>query len=204
VRRSEPPHFELAPELFTAARPSPLLSTEGLLALLTKYEQIERLRVAHLSPNEPNPQRAMASLAAAFPGSLRELDELPMHEIRARIVALQSATLAPESQARWMIATGLFHGIARGALAAKRWLAGRKDVNDELRASFLRAAVRMRYADDTCAWADDLARIASPPRGRLMDLVFERLAERLGTRDVDTRGLVFGTRERARGGRGSP
>ena len=40
-------------------------------------------------------------------------------------------------------------------------------------------------------WRDDLARVQRPPRGRLMDLVYERLATELGTTPAAAKRLVF-------------
>ncbi len=184
------------------ARPIP--SLDDLAALLAKYAEIERLRVAHLGASEPDPRRAMAALAARFPGALREIDDLPLEEIRSRLGALERArdlvVRGDDARAlpQWMVAMSLFHALARGALAAKRWLAGRKHVDDDVRAAFARAAARMRITTDAAAWAPELAEVATPPRGRLMDLVFARLAARLAIDDAEARRLIFGEPRSAR------
>jgi hypothetical protein len=41
-------------------------------------------------------------------------------------------------------------------------------------------------------WREDVARVARPPRGRLMDLVYERLARELDTTPSAAKRLVFG------------
>ena len=65
--------------------------TRDLTDLRAKYEEILRLRLLHGTGDEPDPRRAMAALAGRFPGALRELDDLPLPEIRARIEALRAA-----------------------------------------------------------------------------------------------------------------
>ena len=70
----------------------------------------------------------MAELAARFPGALREIDDLELGIIRDRIGQLEAVLHGGGRVERWMEAVGLFHALARGALRAKRWLAGRKTV----------------------------------------------------------------------------
>jgi hypothetical protein len=153
----------------------------------------------------------MAELASRFPGALREIDELELAVIRERIERLDAALRGDGPVERWMEAVGLFHSLARGALRAKRWLAGRKTVD---------AITVLAYASDVAgvadpagpagasavdgavadglAWTGELARIAAPPRGRIMDLVFARLARKLGTTEREARHLVFGPPRRVR------
>src|SRR5437016_9436345 len=63
----------------------------GLAALRAKYEEMLRLRVAHDAGTEGDPREAMAALASQFPGALREIDDPPISEIRARVDALRAA-----------------------------------------------------------------------------------------------------------------
>jgi hypothetical protein len=87
-----------------------------------------------------------------------------------------------------MLAMARFHVLARGALAAKRWLAGRKTVDAELRRSF-----EADHVDDAASeWAGRLERLAKPTRGRLSHVVFEVLAVELGCSLDEARRLVFG------------
>ncbi len=161
--------------------------------LLAKYERIVALRVLHdrakrdPSFEEPDPRAEMAALSRAWPGALRELDEMPFDDLRARIERLEDARRDPARIERWMIAQDAFHRHARGALAAKRWLRKRKRVTAEEAAAFRRSA-----SPDARSWADALALVASPPRGRLMDLVHARVAEEIGTSVAEARRLVFG------------
>lgn len=177
---------------------SGLVDAADLRALREKYERMLALREAHARAKrdvtyaEPNPEAEMTLLAERFPGSLRELDRLALDDILARIEALSRAERAPSTAARWMVAQIVFHRLARGALAAKRWLGGRRRVTDSDRARFRRELPTLPRAADASLVADDLDRIAAPPRGRLMDVVHARTAEILGITEAESRALVFG------------
>jgi len=146
-----------------------------------------RLRLLHARARadadfvEPDPRRAMVELAVEFPGALRELDELPLEVIRERITVLGRAEQDEALVLPWMRAQVSFHRLARGALATKRWLCGRP-LTPEIEAAFARALPKLPA--DVAPWATSLAAIAKPPRGRLLDLVYARLAAELGV-DVD-------------------
>lgn len=147
---------------------------------------------------EPDPRAAMAELARRFPGALREIDELPIDVIRGRIAALAAAEADRAQLLPWMTAHAAFHRLARGALAAKRWLAGRA-LTPALEAAFAEALPALTDADDARAWADDLRAIADPPRGRVMDLVYDRLARELGVEITAARAAVLPPRASLRG-----
>ena len=172
-----------------ASRPSregSHVTRSDLGALREKYEEMLRLR---LEPSRGDPRRAMAALASRFPGSLREIDELPLETIAARVRELRASEHGAPP-ARWMEATHLFHAWTRGALCAKKWLAGRKAIDAELRATFEREAAALCWGDDAIAWRDALERLASPPRGRVTELVYERMGAHLGVsadRSADAR-----------------
>jgi hypothetical protein len=159
--------------------------------LRAKYEEILRLRRLHLSPDEPDPRAAMAKLAQEFPGALREVDALPLDDIVARLAALARVADEGAPPAPWMIASARYHALTRGALCAKSWLAGRKDVTEETRDAFTREAGALCWAADAREWTRDLARVAEPPRGRVTDLVFARIAAELGVTEDVARALVF-------------
>lgn len=196
-------------------------TTKGTLEQLRcKYVEMLSMRVAHDSGTEDDARarRRMAELAARFPGALREIDELELEVIRQRIDRLDAALRGDAAVERWMEAIGLFHALARGALGAKRWLAGRKSVDRstvlEYESHVAGAAGRGAFstspqaeqsdqarAADALAWTAELAHIAAPPRGRIMDLVFARVAQALGTTDTEARHLVFGPPRRAHAAR---
>jgi hypothetical protein len=167
------------------------------------FEQLRRksrvmlaMRIAHQAgDDDPAQVRVqMAELASAFPGALREIDQLELRAIEARIADLDAVVRGEAAAARWMEAVALFHALARGALEAKRWLAGRKRVDAAATAEFMQHAARLdpESAAAALAWAHDLGQVAAPPRGRVMDLVFTRVAGALGASDSEARALVFG------------
>jgi hypothetical protein len=170
---------------------------EDLADLLAKYEEMREMRLADAAHPGGDPRRQMAALAARFPGALRELDELPLDAIGDRIDALTRCVRGAASPEPWMLATSLFHRLTRGALAAKRWLGARRGLGAE---GFEEAIANHRFAEDARAWSDDLARIASPPAGRLSDLVYERVGLGMGLSPEDARTLVVGRLRRARRG----
>jgi len=184
------------------------LRVTDLRALRDKYEQMLRLRQLHARAKtepdfvEPDPRPAMAALARLYPGALREIDELPVELITARIEELTVAEREPQRIAAWMSAQAAFHRLARGALAVKRWLAGRPPTKavEGAFAVDLRAMPE-RKREELLEWEHDLVAIAKPPRGRLMELVYEKLARELGV-DIDAaRAAVFPLSRSLRGRR---
>jgi hypothetical protein len=161
-----------------------------LETLRAKYEEMLRLRLLDEAGEPHDPPEAMATLASRFPGALRELDDLATDEIRARIEAIANAVGAGSVLA-WMEATVRYHAIARGAFAAKRWLGKQKAIDAVTRQAFAAAVATFPHASDAAAWVDELDRVAHPPRGRVNDLVFERLARELNVAIDDARELVF-------------
>jgi len=145
-------------------------------ALRSKYEEMRALRLMNAARVAHDPKPRMAALAEKFPGALREIDELPLDEIESRIDALARAEREPASAARWMHAMDRFHALARGALAVKKSLARNETI---------------AWTDDARTWQEDVARIARPPRGRLMDLVYERLARELATTPRAAKRMIF-------------
>jgi hypothetical protein len=188
------------------------MTRDTLEQLRSKYGEMLSMRLAHDSGVETaaRARERMAELASRFPGALREIDDLELGVIRDRIARLDAALRGEAAVERWMEAVGLFHALARGALRAKRWLAGRKTVDPATALEYESdvalalddpagpADAEGPFAADALAWAGELAHIASPPRGRIMDLVFARIARTLGTTDVEARHLVFGPPRRSR------
>jgi hypothetical protein len=164
------------------------------LEMRGKYAEMLAMRVAHAEGRE-DPSRVrprMSELASRFPGALREIDRLELAEIERRLARLDAFIDASGDEEPWMAAVAHFHWLARGALAAKRWLGGRRVVDAELVEAFTRATPSLRFPHEVRAWHGDLETIASPPRGRVMDAVFARLARELGLPERDARALVFG------------
>jgi hypothetical protein len=187
------------------------LRVTDLRALRDKYEQMLRLRQLHARAKaepdfvEPDPRSAMAALARLYPGALREVDELPIELITTRIEELVVADADPERIVAWMRAQSAFHSLARGALAVKRWLAGRPPTRamEEAFAEKLRAMPE-HEREELREWQHDLAAIAAPPGGRLMGLVYEKLARELAIDADAARAAVFPLSRSLRGRRARP
>ena len=178
------------------------MTRDDLEQLLSKYVEMLAMRLAHEAQgaDEVRAEQRMNALARRFPGSLREIDDLEMGEIRRRIDRLEGALRGEVAVERWMEAVALFHAGARGALCAKRWLAGKKrgDVDSTTQRAYAAAVPTLTFPEDASPWVSDLASVASPPRGRLMDLVFRRVATELATTEHEVRRLVFGVPRRER------
>lgn len=134
----------------------------------------------------------MTQLARRFPGALRELDALPMETIEERLAALDAALADDSAWRPWMDAQLEYHALARGALAAKRFLRGARAVDDDAARRFVaHAEARGEHKHELLAWAGDLERVARPPRGKLTHVVFAKLGERLGVSPAAARSLVL-------------
>jgi len=178
------------------------LDRADLEALREKYEVILALRLHHERARsqpgyvEPDPRKEMSTLARRFPGALREIDVLPLAVVRERIASLSAALEDATAVRDWMVAAAAFHRLARGALAVKRWLAAHRHLEPHAREAAFAAAAPAMHAEAR-AWADALDALARPPRGRVLDLVYGRLAAELGKDDRTVRELVTPPRERA-------
>jgi hypothetical protein len=156
--------------------------------LRAKYEEMRALRRADADGAAFDRARA-ARLAARFPGALREIDTLPMEELERRLAAVETAVAEPNKAEPWMHAMARFHELLGGALVAKRWLAGRKAVDGELRGTF---EARFAGRREVLAWSDALPAVARPPSGRLLRLVLSRVAQETQTSEEDLRAALFG------------
>ena len=176
--------------------PQVAVPRQALRDLRSKYAEMLAMRVADALPSEQRPgdrevRARMRRLAERFPGSLREIDELPEGEIFRRIRALD-IVLGTEREAEpWMEALALFHARTRGILVAKRWLRRRKRIDAALQERFERELVELPFPEDSRAWAAHLATVASPPRGRLLEAVFARMGRELQQPVPAVRALVF-------------
>jgi hypothetical protein len=181
------------------------VNRKALEGLRDKYAEMLAMRMADGTGDIDDEQTRvrMARLSSLFPGALREIDDLELSEIKSRIAKLNVVLREEGGVERWMEAIIEFHALARGALCVKRWLARRKRVDAQVESAFAAAAPALAFPEDACRWTGDLARIAAPPRGRVLDVVFERMARELGISEPTARVLVFGVprRERVRRGR---
>ena len=92
----------------------------ALTSLLDKYERMRALR-GRLGRGTPAPaERAqLRSLAADFPGALRELDTLSTAEIDHRLTVAQVAARG-EGAPAWLLWTAVYHTLMKRALASRR------------------------------------------------------------------------------------
>ena len=147
--------------------------------LLAKYETLLELRRTreeaiargwHCFPlaERPARRRTMQSLAARFPGALRELDEADVRELSTRVDELKR-TIAGAPPLRWMEACALFHEALREALATRR---GAPSPFWSARPSFA-------------------AELERPSGGRLLDVVWTAVGAELGVSPGEAERLVY-------------
>lgn len=177
-----------------------IVSRKALEGLRDKYSEILALRRADDTGDSDDAQtRArMAMLSSQFPGALREIDDLELSEIELRIAALETVLRGDGEVKQWMEAIAKFHALARGALCAKRWLAKRRHVDAEVERAYIAAASGLAFPEEARSWAAELACIALPPRGRILDVIFARMARELDIGEREARTLVFGVPRRER------
>jgi hypothetical protein len=170
-----------------------VVAKADLRGIRDKYAEMLSMRLADVEGvSDPlHARMRMQRLAERFPGALREIDDLPLHAIRARIEALDAVLAGARPVEPWMEAVALFHAFTRGALVAKRWLARRKHVDDGVRRQFEQALPELPFPEDSRGWAHDLESVASPPRGRLLDVVVTRLAVTLRQPEPAVRAMLF-------------
>lgn len=141
--------------------------------LLAKYHEMRAMRADDAAGASGDPRPRMRALAARFPGALREIDELSLDTIEARIAALDGAVDDPIAAEPWMIALSRYHALLRLALRIRREVPERS----------VRAARDWLGATEPGAVLDDalLAALVRPPGGRLSRVVLEEVARELGT-----------------------
>ncbi|HEY2736432.1 MAG TPA: hypothetical protein VGI70_20675 [Polyangiales bacterium] len=154
---------------------------DALRALRDKYLCMRALR-AEAAPTMAAPRARLAALARAFPGALRELDQLPMEEIDARLHALDSAlagTIEPET---WMQLQVSYHGFMRAVLRIRRASRGRPLEIDDAERELIALAYQPRDDEPSAARLDltALRTIRKPPGGRLNPWVLSEVAKQHG------------------------
>ncbi|HKU40380.1 MAG TPA: hypothetical protein VJR89_19600 [Polyangiales bacterium] len=154
-------------------------SPQLLSGLVDKYRRLLHLRsVSHAEP----PRTELRHLARQFPGSLRELDRLPLASIEARLHALERVLADGAEPEPWMRLQVSYHGLMRATLRVKRWS---RSLPDEPAAALTALAARYVPAADEPALdffgAETLQAIRRPPSGRLQPLVLAAVARLHGT-----------------------
>jgi hypothetical protein len=150
--------------------------------MLSKYSEMLRLRLGDLDGTIEDPRTAMAALAGRFPGALREIDELPLDELLRRVRCLEAVSRGEDGQdaGQWAPVHDRYHALLRGALWAKRWLAGRLGVSEAEHEAFARDARDAAWPADAGAWAEQLELVARPTSGRITVVVVARVGRELG------------------------
>lgn len=102
-----------------------------MCALGDKYERMLALR-HRLGRGAPSPENRalMRTLAADFPGALRELDRLPTEEIERRLAIAREVVVGERDDApAWLLWTARYHARMREALRdAGAGTSGRRNV----------------------------------------------------------------------------
>lgn len=180
-----------APILPRFAMPPP----SWIVPQLTKYTELLRLRRGDLDGSIRDPRPALIALSREFPGSLREIDRLPMKVLEHREAYLQCLLVQPQHPQPYELWAPLgmrHHELLRGALELKRWLAKRHPT------FVLQLQLKEEFCDlywqrDALAWRSSLEQIAAPPQGRLVQLVLERLSQESGYSPEVLRSILFST-----------
>jgi hypothetical protein len=173
---------------------------EGLVALREKYREIHRLRREQAAGHPKDPKLDMRALAARFPGALREVDELDMTEIKARMDALDAALEAGAEAPTWALLQLRYHGWLRIALRLKLlWSrpGGPKRAPSEPEArALLRALWEAHRSGPEEPEAADVEvshviQMVRPPDGRLNAWVYARVGTEHGCASEAVRDALF-------------
>jgi hypothetical protein len=146
-----------------------------LQALCGKYEKLCDLRQRQLTAVAPRDE--LVALAAAFPGALRELDCLPMHELEMRTHAVRAAVEDASRVEHWMVLQIGYHGFMRAVLRIRRLLLERE--RSAVEGARDRALAYEAALDEPALErfdAEAFALIRKPPRGRLNPWVVTQVA----------------------------
>ncbi|GAC1351980.1 MAG: hypothetical protein NVS3B20_18430 [Polyangiales bacterium] len=187
-------------------------------ALHEKYREMQLLRRERSEDTERGvihhpPRDRLRALARRFPGALAEIDRispallaarlsqiesilatLSVHASEPRIPAMTTAPMTPmtfDALPPWVRGWIAVHRGLRGALAAKAWLRGARSVDRAKTAQFAKAVREGTVPSDAQAWIERLAEVASPPNGRLVDVVFDDAARMVGLDRVALRLLLM-------------
>ena len=159
------------------------LPASELHALSRKYALLGELRRRH----DEQPPAELGPLAREFPGALRELDALPLEEIDRRSISVEQALGGGPTEAllEWISA---YHTLMRAVLAIKHRLGGRRQLpRDEA----LTLADSAAHEFGVLCDVELVVAIASPPNGRLNEVVFLRLSRTFGVSPARLRTALF-------------
>lgn len=180
------------------------VTRDDLAALREKYAELRRLReesdadAAQGRAHHPSRERLKA-LSRRFPGALAEIDRIAFSLLEERLCALDAIlerTAVQSELPPWIVGWVRVHEGLRGALSVKAWLEGARTVDAQTLARFDAALETLPFPEEARAFRDRLAEVASPPDGRLVDLVFDDAARTLGMDRVALRALLMPRPER--------
>ena len=169
-------------------------SRSDWVALARKYWTMAELRRTQHQTTGAEARGPLRVLSREFPGSLRELDLLPLDQIEARATRFERAAEGGpiEPWMEWMMA---YHATMRAALDVKRELGGRRSLS---RSDAGVIAARTAPPGSVRVDAEFVLAVAMPPRGRLNAIVFECLEAHFEAREGSIDQALFP----AVGGRG--
>jgi hypothetical protein len=167
------------------------VSREDLAALARKYEVLARMRRDRAEGGPVAPRAELRALAREFPGSLRELDTVPLDEIDRRMRALGDAARSAARVEPWMSWMSAYHACMRAALFVKARVARAPNLSADLARSVAEVATaHLGIAIDPAF----VRAVAAPPRGRLNTFVFDRLAASFGVAPETIQKTLFPAR----------
>lgn len=159
--------------------------SEAVTDLLAKYvtmrelrDELARARAANV-PHTP-PRARLRAISQRWPGVLAEIDRIAPDVLHDRIAALEKALSLGAEPPLWARAWILTHARLRGALAIKFRLRGGRPLGDPA-----------TLPPDAAPYLDRIAEIASPPNGRIVDLVYADVARILGLNPAEMRALLM-------------
>lgn len=172
---------------------SPLLpSLEDLERLARKYRQLAEIRRAK-ARGEADPEKGFfRALAAELPGSLNELDTLPLDVIDRRAELLERAADGSGDLEPWMAYTHAYHAFTRAALHVR--LVQRRARAEESSISDAAAAAIAAEASERAGIAVNEAfvrAILHPPGGRMNKVIFSMLAEAFSAPADEVKRSIF-------------
>jgi hypothetical protein len=159
------------------------ISSEVRAGLLTKYREMLLLRAGVVDGTVEDPRARMAALAAQFPGSLREIDEIPLGELERRVRILGE----PGPDEPWMLAHHAFHRLLRGALIVRKRLA-RTATNLDGAPADLDATLD---DPDALLWRESVEALAPREGLRLSRVVTRRLSQELSITAAELDSLLY-------------
>lgn len=133
----------------------------------------------------------MAALARRFPGALREIDERPLHEVRARIETLDMAFRCGSTLPTWAAIQATYHGAMRAFLRVRPAV---RRSSDEAARAFVEASYWPQFADEPSQQAmlgPVLDKLRDLPGGRLNPVAFEFVAEQVCVEVQDVIAALF-------------